>query len=174
MSILPALAMILSVFTIVPITAGAAEITIAYVNAAGEDMGTRDCTLVTSDDTSWEDGWYAVMNQSVFSSIIYVSGTVNLILCDDSVIIANKGIVLKPDSHLIIWAQSGGNGDLRAYGDSYYAGIGGGYADETGSLTYSPMNYCYNVLGGTTDETLINVVKALYLYAEAADAYFTN
>ena len=47
--------------------------------------------------------------------------------------------------------------------------------EATGSVIYSPMNYCYNALnGGTDDENLINVVKALYLYAQAADAYFTE
>ncbi len=44
-----------------------------------------------------------------------------------------------------------------------------------GSITYSPMNYCASVIeGGTSDASLINVVKALYLYAQAADQYFSN
>ena len=42
-----------------------------------------------------------------------------------------------------------------------------------GSVTYSPMNYCYKVLtGGTESESLINAVKALYLYSQAAKRYF--
>ena len=42
-----------------------------------------------------------------------------------------------------------------------------------GTITYSPMNYCYKALnGGTTDERLINAVKALVAYADAAKAYF--
>ena len=42
-----------------------------------------------------------------------------------------------------------------------------------GTITYSPMNYCYKALnGGTTDERLINAVKALYVYSEAAIDYF--
>lgn len=45
--------------------------------------------------------------------------------------------------------------------------------ESSGSVTYSPMNYCYNMLNGDTeDENLINVIKALYLYALAADSYF--
>ena len=44
--------------------------------------------------------------------------------------------------------------------------------DENGSVTYSPMTYCYNVLnGGSNDEKLQNVVKALYKYNKAAEAY---
>ncbi|MED9970031.1 MAG: hypothetical protein UFA98_08495 [Ruminococcus sp.] len=45
--------------------------------------------------------------------------------------------------------------------------------DNLGTITYSPMNYCYNVLaGGTADENLTFVVKTLYWYSEAAKNYF--
>ena len=41
------------------------------------------------------------------------------------------------------------------------------------AVTYSPMNYCYNVLNDpNSDEKLVNVCKALYLYWQAADTYF--
>ena len=52
--------------------------------------------------------------------------------------------------------------------DSFTVTINGNY-----SVTYSPMNYCANVLnGGTTDGKLINAVKALYQYSQAANEYF--
>ena len=51
-----------------------------------------------------------------------------------------------------------------------------------GTVTYSPLNYCNSVLPDSTaspdeaqnqqDEKLQNVVKALYQYWQAADAYF--
>lgn len=42
-----------------------------------------------------------------------------------------------------------------------------------GTITYSTMNYCYKVLhGGTTNNRLINVAKALYAYSQAAFDYF--
>jgi hypothetical protein len=46
---------------------------------------------------------------------------------------------------------------------------------ETAEITCSPMTYCYNVLAaqaGTFTDELINTVKALYLYAMAANAFF--
>ena len=47
--------------------------------------------------------------------------------------------------------------------------------DKTGSISYSPMNYCYNALnGGTDDANLQNAVKALCLYAQAANAFFPD
>ena len=40
------------------------------------------------------------------------------------------------------------------------------------SMTYNAMAYCYNVLnGGSEDENLQNVCRALYLYAQAAINY---
>ena len=42
-----------------------------------------------------------------------------------------------------------------------------------GTITYSPMNYCYKALnGGTTDAKLINAVKALVQYSQEANEYF--
>ena len=42
-----------------------------------------------------------------------------------------------------------------------------------GTITYSPMNYAYKVLnGGTDNNSLKNVIKALYLYSQAANEYF--
>lgn len=42
------------------------------------------------------------------------------------------------------------------------------------TVTFSPMNYCYNVLNSEQPETLQNVCKALYLYAVAANDYFNE
>ena len=44
---------------------------------------------------------------------------------------------------------------------------------ETYEVTYSPMNYCYNVLkSDAASETMKNVAKAIYLYNQAAIEYF--
>ena len=43
------------------------------------------------------------------------------------------------------------------------------------SITYSPMNYCYKVQNGSSDDTkLQKVVKALYRYSEMANVYFSE
>ena len=42
---------------------------------------------------------------------------------------------------------------------------------ERGTVTYSPMTYCYKAQ--TSDNAkLVNTVRALYLYWEATDEYF--
>ena len=44
-----------------------------------------------------------------------------------------------------------------------------------GTMVYSPMTYCYNVLSDETrPEALQNVCKAFFLYAKAADTYFPD
>ena len=44
-----------------------------------------------------------------------------------------------------------------------------------GTVSYSPMNYCKNVLDDDTqDEKLQNAVKSLYLYWKAASEYFSS
>lgn len=50
--------------------------------------------------------------------------------------------------------------------------------DAVYSVSYSPMNYCYNVLSKQTTETrtdtLKNLVRALYLYNQQAKIYFNG
>ena len=41
-----------------------------------------------------------------------------------------------------------------------------------GTITYSPMNYCYNAMFKSTDAKLINAVKALVQYSQEANEYF--
>jgi hypothetical protein len=44
---------------------------------------------------------------------------------------------------------------------------------ETYDVTYSPMNYCYNVLkSDAASATMKDVAKAIYLYNQAAIEYF--
>ena len=64
----------------------------------------------------------------------------------------------------------------------YYKEITGISADKLGTaqsvtvdgytVSYSPLSYAYAVLkSDSTDESLKNLVKALYLYEQAAEAY---
>lgn len=56
---------------------------------------------------------------------------------------------------------------------SYTVTVNDGTASA--NVTYTPMAYCYNVLSaapGTYSDTLLNTVRALYLYNQAANTYF--
>ena len=45
---------------------------------------------------------------------------------------------------------------------------------ESGSVTFSPMNYCQLVLRGNYTNAHKDVVKALYKYSQAADTFFNS
>ena len=49
--------MMIAAFSLVP-GAFASTSEIAYVNAAGEDMGVQSCTIITTKSTNWSNGWY--------------------------------------------------------------------------------------------------------------------
>ncbi len=107
----------------------------------GKEMGYGQKRELTGNEA---DSWY-------FRNTISVTGTVNLILCDSPngsfTLTAEKGIVLNPDSHLIVWAQSGGTGKINAYGgEEYHPGIGNYAPYNSGNLTINGGNF--NVSGG--------------------------
>ena len=91
------------------------------------DDACTDYTVVTADTTTFEDGkWYVVSNSVTVSSRITVTGTVNLILCDGATLTASKGITVNSGNTINIYAQIGGTGELNAGSDLNVASIGGG------------------------------------------------
>ena len=54
---------------------------INYKDATGNTESCTDYTVV-SNDTSWNEGWYAVTEDTSISDTIIIRGNVNLILCD--------------------------------------------------------------------------------------------
>ena len=91
---------------------------------------------------------------------------------------SSKTLTFSVDGKTVETANSSGYQVARIRGipakelkDSFTLSVTVG--ESGGSVTYSPMNYCYNTLNGDTeDENLINVIKALCLYSQAADSYF--
>ena len=96
-------------------------------------------TEVTSDTTTWSDGWYVVSGNVTINTRITVSGTVHLILTDGCTLDAQKGIAVSGSSNcLTIYAQSKGAdmGKLTAQsGNSYSAAIGGNDRGSGGTIT---------------------------------------
>ena len=65
------------------------------------------------------------------------------------------------------------NISAKELGDDFAVSVSADTAQ--GTITYSPMNYCYNVLNNEAyadDPNLQNVVKAIYKYWQAAKYYF--
>ena len=92
-------------------------------------------TEITATSSTLSNGWYVVNTDVVISSTTYISGEVNLILCDGCTLTAQGGIILRDNSSLTIYGQNGGMGKLNAMGQEYCAGIGGGYQGNGGTVT---------------------------------------
>ena len=102
------------------------------VEKTGDDACT-DYTVVTADTTTFEDGkWYVVSNSVTVSSRITVTGTANLILRDGATLTASKGITVNSGNTINIYAQSAGTGELNAGSDTSVASIGGGARYQSG------------------------------------------
>lgn len=111
---------------------------VAYVDLSGETqvLQKSEYEEVTSDTALFSDGkWYAVTRDVFVYSRIEVSGSVNLILCDDATLTADKGVHLGNGGILTVWGQSGGTGELSTlHTDSKNAGIGGNNGEDAGEL----------------------------------------
>ena len=91
---------------------------------------------------------------------------------------SDKTLVFGIDGKRVETVASGTNQVARIRGiasselqDSFTLTVTAG--ETSGTVKYSPMNYCHNALnGGKTNDKLINAVKALYLYSQAAKEYF--
>ena len=111
---------------------------IAYLDENGNRQTADYVTDVTSSQTTWDGGWYAVSSDVTISGRVTVKGEVHLILADGCHLHASSGgIGVSEGSSLTIYGQTGGTGELTATSsDGYDAGIGGtGVAGAGGSIT---------------------------------------
>ena len=92
------------------------------------------CTKVTSETKTLENGRWYVVEGSVETTDLRVSGTANLILCDGATLTAkgtryHAGLEVDQGTALVIYGQAAGTGRLVATGGESSAGIGGSRAD---------------------------------------------
>ena len=111
--------------------------TVAYVEADGTSKQASDVISVTSQDTTWRDGWYVVDSDITANSRINVSGNVKLILKDGFTLTASNGIHVGENQIFTIYGQSSGTGKLVATGApggyTGSAGIGGNSGSHPGN-----------------------------------------
>ena len=111
----------------------------SYVDAKGVAQTPVGATVLKNSTTGWSDGWYVVPSDGLtIESCIVVSGTVNLILCNNATLTANAGIKVSNGNMLNIYAQSQDEnhaGKLIAKGAYNSAGIGGDIGNTSGTIT---------------------------------------
>ena len=147
-SILLVMTMIVSLFTIIPFEVGAAS-GVQYIERSWDDTNKtvvdteKTCTSYTllanrSSDTLYS-GWYVVDRDMMVNGRLRVSGTVNLILCDEKTLTLKAGITVLENDTLNIYGQSDGDKKGKIYSHP---------EDETDDFD---MKDCA-VIGGTEDD----------------------
>ena len=99
----------------------------------------ENTTAVTSSLNAWSNGWYVVYENITISGRITVSGTVNLILCNNATLTASKGITVGSDATFNVYAQSTDEAAMGALvasteANSNNAAIGGVQGTNFGSI----------------------------------------
>ena len=142
-SVLLTLIMVLSLFTIVPFTAGALD-GVGYIDENGESQTADGVTAITSGTTSLNAGWYAVTSTVTNDNRITCTGDVYLILCDNAKLTGSSGITVDGDNSLTIYGQSAGTGELAidiqiAEDDDAHhrAAIGSDSNKRSGAITFN-------------------------------------
>lgn len=105
-----------------------------YLDDHGVGQPCTNATVVSSSDTTWNDGWYVVNSNVTIGTAeakqrVVVDGDVHLILANNCTLTVNGGILVNNTNKLTIYAQStdeGTMGKLVAQNASAgNAGIGG-------------------------------------------------
>ena len=131
----------------------------------------------TLTQASASEGWYVVDQNLTFNKRITISGTVNLILMDNTTLTANKGIHVPYGATLHIWAQSnkvtdpndlmgvinatanttnysgiGGNNDGAGAGELHFHG---GFVSAIGGVNAAGINGYQFAIGSGSYSTFI-------------------
>ena len=94
-------------------------------------------SLVTKDDTNWEDGWYVLAGDVKITDRINVTGDAHLILCDGRTLTAEKGITVADGKTLMIYGQKNSSGALKTGEiESGNAAIGGTGKADSGDMFF--------------------------------------
>ncbi len=102
------------------------------------DVTEASADVSTQWGTEGSETWYAVSGSKEIAGSIIVSGTVNLILCNNSLLNAYKGITVTEGNTLRIYSQRftdpSYRGRLRVLGTENCAGIGGTGSAGSGTI----------------------------------------
>ena len=139
----------------IPCVVTAAEVTAKYYDVDSMQMNSVQATVVTSDVTTWTDGWYVVNANTTITSRVEVTGDVKLIVNEDKHLFVPKGIHVPSESSLTVhrahWSADGYLVTAYASGtvDDNNAAIGGNDGEYNGNITiYGTNMEVYGGVGG--------------------------
>ena len=125
-SILLILTIILGLFLIIPVNAGAAGgVEYIYRSWNGKKVveETRNCTNYTDiaehSGNYLAGGWYVVTRSMTLNDRLFIDDfDIHIILCDGATLTCKKGICIKSYARLHIYGQSGGTGKIYSHPNS--------------------------------------------------------
>ena len=114
-----------------------ASASVSYIDETSVEQTCDSATVVTSNSTTWNDGWYVVNGDVTINTRVTVIGDVHLILADGYTLTASQGITVTGDNSLTIYAQSAGEGmgKLTANAGWERAAIGSEQFQAAGNIT---------------------------------------
>ena len=118
---------------------------VEYYDRDEGEIKTVSAEAVGDTVTTWGDGsstnskWYVVKEAVTINERITVTGNVHLILADNAILTAKKGIDVSAGNSLTIYAQTDmlteSTGKIVAESYDYNAGIGGSKNKDGGTIT---------------------------------------
>ena len=128
---------------------GEAALGIVYVDENNAEPMITEYTVIESDITELNAGWYAVTDDVIINDRITCNGNVRLILCDGATLTAPEGVAVNDNDRLTIYGQTTGTGTLEitGSGSDYNAGLGGDENCASGVITIN---------GGTVNVNIDN------------------
>ena len=141
------LMMVFSMFAIVSVTAEETLDGVSYIDEDGNVQTADDVTVITSDMTELDSGWYAVTSDTEISERIVCNQNVHLILCDGATLTAPEGIAVNDSDRLTIYGQAIGDGTLEitGSGSDRDAGLGGDEFCSSGIITINSGTVNVNI-----------------------------
>ena len=150
-------------------------------------VGDKSDLTSVEDVTIGEEYKYIISGESVNANVTFAGASLTLL---STTTLRMYFKLTDVDADNVTFTYHGIDFDKTKSGDYYYVDIVGIPADKldddcevrvtvdnntTFEVTYNPMAYCYNVINRETTETrtdaLKNLIKAMVIYNQAADAY---
>lgn len=150
-------------------------------------VGDKSDLTSVEDVTIGEEYKYTISGESVNANVTFAGASLTLL---STTTLRMYFKLTDVDADNVTFTYHGIDFDKTKSGDYYYVDIVGIPADKldddcevrvtvdnntTFEVTYNPMAYCYNVINRETTETrtdaLKNLIKAMVIYNQAADAY---
>ena len=138
--IFSAILAMLTVLTMIPVTTPAvlAAEAVSYIDRVWDgtkvvstEKTVKDYTVVTSETTTMNSGWYVVKDNVTVDGNVTVSGNARIILCDGKTLTIVKTLRVSAGNSVFIYGQKNDTGKLSANANGKGVGAGiGGYTDN--------------------------------------------